>query len=114
MSFVMTPRFTAGQNRRLRRSTRAVFPEPTGPAIPTLNALILFLLGSKQKISLSERQAPGRLACKQFPVRPHFVGLRIYFDPGHRRIVNHVAFADTAATPDRGRTLSEPVRDAAI
>src|SRR5580704_10192622 len=40
MSLVTTARLYFGQSRRLNRSTSAVFPEPTGPALPTRNALI--------------------------------------------------------------------------
>src|ERR1700738_2848353 len=40
MSFVTTARLYFGQSRRLNRSTSAVFPEPTGPAIPTRNARV--------------------------------------------------------------------------
>src|ERR1700730_16289221 len=38
MSFVTTARLYRGKSRRLSRSTSAVFPEPTGPAMPTRNA----------------------------------------------------------------------------
>src|ERR1700738_3514846 len=40
MSFVTTARLYFGHSRRLNRSTSAVFPEPTGPAITTRNARI--------------------------------------------------------------------------
>src|SRR5271165_7333689 len=39
MSFVTTARLSFGNSFLLSRSTSAVFPDPTGPAIPTRNAL---------------------------------------------------------------------------
>src|SRR5215472_17759859 len=38
MSLVTTARLYFGHSPRLRRSTSAVFPDPTGPAMPTRNA----------------------------------------------------------------------------
>src|SRR5947209_993575 len=37
MSLVITARSRAGQNSRHRLSTRAVFPEPTGPPTPSVS-----------------------------------------------------------------------------
>src|SRR5215472_6240568 len=39
MSLVTTARLYFGHSFRLSRSTSAVFPDPTGPATPTRNAL---------------------------------------------------------------------------
>src|SRR5216683_7715386 len=39
MSLVTTARFNFGKSLLLSRSTSAVLPDPTGPAIPTRNAL---------------------------------------------------------------------------
>src|SRR5271155_2697523 len=48
MSLVTTARLYFGQSLWLRRSTKAVLPEPTGPAMPIRNAregteLVIFL-----------------------------------------------------------------------
>ena len=68
-----------GHSRLLRRSTNAVFPQPTGPAIPTRNALMISSF-SKKKIPLRERQHRRWLARQQLAVRTNFVGLRIHLD----------------------------------
>ena len=39
MSLVMTARLISGQRSRQSRSTRAVLPEPTGPATPRVKTL---------------------------------------------------------------------------
>src|SRR5260370_33570761 len=110
MSLVTTPKFKPGQSRLHKRSTRAVFPQPTGPAIPTRNALILWP-SSEQKISLSQGQVLGWFAGQQLPVRSHLVGLRINLDVGCRRIVNHVAFADGPASLHSHGALTEDIPD---
>src|SRR5262245_52260474 len=116
MSLVTTPRFTPGQNLWLSRSTSAVLPLPTGPAMPTRNALViappsasstLRRLLLEQEIPLRQRQNLRRLAGEQFAVRAHFVGLRIDFDLLHGGIVNHVALADGSAILHRHSAFGE-------
>src|SRR6476660_10341233 len=94
MSLVTTPTLTRGESSRLRQSTSAVLPLPTGPATPTRNARMATRL--KQEISLGQRQHAGGLAGEQLTVGADFVGFGIDFQLGHRRIVNHVTFADAA------------------
>src|SRR5579863_5787046 len=110
ISLVTTPRFKPGQSRLLKRSTRAVFPQPTGPAIPTRNAL-MDGSPSEQKISLSQRQDLCWFAGQQLAVGPHLVGLRINLDVGRRRIVDHIALADGPAGLDGHGALTEEIPD---
>src|ERR1035438_1860232 len=97
MSFVTTAKLTAGHSRLLSWSSSAVFPLPTGPAIPTRYALMMCRFSSEQKVTLRQRQNAGRLAGQQLAIRPHFIGLRIDFDVWHCGVVDHVPLPNGAA-----------------
>src|ERR1700733_7947381 len=124
MSFVTTARFNSGHSRLLSRSTNAVLPQPTGPAIPTRKALMLLnplwqggdpphnLPHLEQKISLRKRQHSRRLAGQQSAVGANLVRLRIHIDLGRGGIVDHVPFADRTAVPHGKGALAETLADA--
>src|SRR5689334_20513959 len=95
MSFVTTATLTRGESLRLKQSTSAVLPLPTGPATPTRNARMHTRL--EQEISLGQRQHAGGLAGEQLAIGADLVGFGIDFELGRGRIVNHVALADAAA-----------------
>src|SRR5258708_36176539 len=99
MSLVTTPTLMRGESSRLRQSTSAVLPLPTGPATPTRNARMDTRL--EQEISLGQRQHAGGLAGEQLAIGADLVGFGIDFEFGHGRIVNHVALAGTAAVLHR-------------
>src|SRR5579864_5945187 len=105
MSLVTTPTLRRGESSRLRQSTRAVLPLPTGPATPTRNARMATRL--KQEISLGQRQHAGGLAGEQFAVGADFVGFGIDLEFGRGRIMNHVALADAAAVLHGDGVLGE-------
>src|SRR5262245_15085101 len=105
MSLVTTPRFTLGHRCLLNWSTSAVFPLPTGPAIPTRYALTSFSL--KQKIPLRQRQYLSGFAGEQLAIGAHFVSLRIDFDPRHCGVVDHVLLTGSAAVANRGGLFTE-------
>src|SRR5580704_17709345 len=68
MSFVTTARLYFGHSRRLNRSTSAVFPEPTGPAIPTRNARIDVDFSSRIPDHLKTgRHPPASLTRRSLP-----------------------------------------------
>src|SRR5213596_3579036 len=75
MSLVTTPTLTRGESSRLRQSTSAVLPLPTGPATPTRNARMATRL--KQEISLGQRQHAGGFAGEQLAIGADFVGAHI-------------------------------------
>src|SRR4051812_27220077 len=119
MSFVTTARSIFGQSSLLSRSTRAVFPLPTGPAMPTRNARDSVVRDiappcSEQKIPLREWQLGGRLARQQLAVRSDLVGFRVDLDVRCRGVANHVALANRPALADGDERLcqSEPLADA--
>src|SRR5438094_5899123 len=75
MSLVTTPTLTRGESSRLRQSTSAVLPLPTGPATPTRNARMATRL--KQEISLGQRQHAGGFAGEPLAIGADFVGAHI-------------------------------------
>src|SRR5579871_1642973 len=95
MSLVTTATLCCGESARLKQSTNAVLPLPTGPATPTRNARIGFRL--KQEIALSQRQHAGRFARQKFAVCPDFIGFGIDFELGGCGVVDHVLLSDAAA-----------------
>src|SRR5579864_8177002 len=95
MSLVTTATLMRGESSRLRQSTSAVLPLPTGPATPTRNARMATRL--EQEIPLGQWQNAGRLASEQFAIGPDFICFRVNFELGRGRVVNHVTFADAAA-----------------
>src|SRR5690348_18421574 len=97
MSFVTTPTLRRGESSRLRQSTSAVLPLPTGAAMPTRNARMHTRL--EQEISLGQGKHAGGLAGEQLAIGADLVGLGIDFELGRGGIVNHVALADAAAVP---------------
>src|ERR1700730_809354 len=104
MSLVTTARLILGESARHRLSTKAVLPEPTGPAMPMRNARVgcvdKGLLHLEQKITLGKRQRNCRLTGEQFAIGPYFVGFWINLDFRSGAVVDHVALSDRSAVLD--------------
>src|ERR1700719_4561293 len=64
MSFVTTARLYRGNSRRLSRSTSAVLPEPTGPAMPTRNARNEFCFSIVPALKIASVCARPSLPCR--------------------------------------------------